>query len=583
MDFKSKLEKINKSLDKITFDNTGRYFRRTLKRLPDISHLRNIVLFSALASLAIMIMFTQRFSSLYTYLPQYPVYGGTYTEGVTGSIDQLNPLFAPLNPAQATADSLIFNGLTKKDGNMQTKPDLAEKWTISPDGKTYTFDLRKNVLWHDGAKFSADDVIFTINTIQNPDVRSPYLTTWKGVTVEKKGPYKVSFTLPNAYAPFISLTDTPIVPAHILESVPPRNIKISEFSVKPVGTGPYAFEDLKKIRDSEEVILASNQNYFVKRPYISKFILKTYPTVKDMVDGYTKREVEGIEKVPADQILSQRRLPGIHLYQVALPEYDALYFNVRTGLQKNIAVRQAISMAIDRAQLSDKAYQGNAAAIYGPILPGFPGNNNKLRIKADLAAAKKKLADDGYVAGKDGILAKEGKMASVRLLTSDDAQKSAEADYIAGVLKTLGIQAKVEKYALNALVQDHIRARDFDLLLISQNLGSDPDLYSFWNSTQSTDPGLNFSGFSDRRLDKYLEQARSIIDPVSRADRLKLAQQIIWDNAAAIFLVRPEYDYGVSNKVKGIKLVKIAEPKDRFWNVQDWYSVSTTDPLKAGK
>jgi peptide/nickel transport system substrate-binding protein len=583
MDFQSKLEKINNKLEKVTLDNTGKYFKRVLKRLPDISHLRNIVLFSALASLAIIIMFTQRFASLYDYLPQYPVYGGNYTEGVVGQIDQLNPLFAPLSPAQASVDTLIFSGLTKKDGNMKVIPDLAEKWTISPDGKTYTFQLRKDVKWHDGAKFTADDVVFTINTIQNPDVRSPYLATWKGVTVQKKNDYAVIFTLPNAYVPFLSLTDTPIVPLHMLNSVPPRNIKISEFSIKPIGTGPYTFSDLKKIRDSEEVILAANEDYYLKKPYIQKFVIKTYSSLRDLVDGYTKREVDGIEKVPSDQILSQKRLPGIHLYQVAVPEYDALYFNVKSTYPKNISIRQAISLVVDRSAISEKAYQGNATPIYAPVLPGFLGNNNKLRIKVDIAGANKKLADDGYVRGKDGILVKDGKKVTVRLLTSDDAQKTQEAEAIAAQLKVIGIDVKIEKYPMNALVQDHIRPRDFDLLLVSQNLGGEPDLYAFWNSTQATDPGLNFSGFSDRRLDKYLEQARSIADPTARAEKLKQAQQIIWDNSAAIFLVRPEYDYGVSNKIKGIKLVKISELKDRFWNVEDWYSVSTTDPLKAGR
>jgi peptide/nickel transport system substrate-binding protein len=582
MDFKSKIENLNKKIEKINPDNGRIYFRRLLKRLPDISHLRNIVLFTAIASLVIFVMFSQRFTALSNYLPQYPVYGGTYTEGVVGTVSQLNPLFTPVNSAETSATALIFSGLTKKNGNAQVVSDLAEKWEISPDGKTYTFHLRKNVEWHDGSKFSADDVVFTINTIQNPDVRSPYLDTWKGVTVEKKDANTVIFTLPNAYAPFLTLTDVPIVPAHILEKVPPRNIKIAEFSTQPVGTGPYMFTELKKIRTSEEVVMTANPTYFVKKPYIETVTIKTYGNQDELVNGYSKREVDGIERVPVDQVSSQKRLPEIHLYQVATPIYDVMFFNLRKGIQKNLAVRQAIALTIDRKELADTAYMGFATPLYTPIPPGFLGNKTGFKINKDVAAAKKKLADDGFAAGPDGILKKGNERASLRLLISDDTEKIKEANQIAKSLKEIGIEVKIEKYPLNALIQDRIRPRDYDMLLISQNLGADPDLYAFWSSTQSNDPGLNFSGFTDRRLDKYLEQARTFSDLKVRAEKYKQAAQIIWDNTPAVYLLRPEYDYGVSTKIKGINLIRLSEPKDRFWNIEDWFSVSTSDPSRAG-
>lgn len=582
MDFKSKIENLNKKIEGINPDTGRIYFRRLLKRIPDISHLRNIVLFTAIASLVILVMFGQRFSALSSYLPQYPVYGGAYTEGVVGTISQLNPLFSAVNSAETSATALIFSGLTKRNGSAQVIPDLAEKWEISPDGKNYTFHLRKNVKWHDGTPFSADDVIFTINTIQNPDVRSPYLDTWKGVAAAKKDSNTVVFTLPNAYSPFLTLTNVPIVPAHILQKVPARNIKISEFSTAPIGTGPYVFTELKKIRTSEEVILSSNPDYYKKQPYIDSFTIKTYGNVDELVSGYSKREVAGIEKVPTSEISSQRRLPDIRLYQAATGSYDVMFFNLRKGVQKNISLRQAIALSVNRKDLTQKAYDGYASFIYTPIPPGFLGSNSALKQNQDLAAAKKKLADDGFVAGADGILKKGTEKATLRLVTSDDTEKIIEAEEIQKTLKALGIEVKIERYPLNALIQNHIRPRDFDILLISQNLGADSDLYAFWSSTQATDPGLNFSGITDRRLDKLIEQARAITNPTTRAEKYKQALQIIWDNTAAVFLVRPEYDYGVSSKIKGISISKIAEPRDRFWNVEQWFANFTTDAQRAG-
>jgi peptide/nickel transport system substrate-binding protein len=373
-----------------------------------------------------------------------------------------------------------------------------------------------------------------------------------------------------------------ILPTHILEKVPPRNMKIAEFSTKPVGTGPYSFSALKKIRNSEEISLTANDNYFIKKPYIRNFVIKTYLESKDMIDGYAKREVDGIEKVSYDQIASQNKLPKIHLYQIATPESDILFFNLRQGTEQDLALRQAILMTVDRKTIATQAYHGYAVPIYSPILPGFSTIVSKLRQPVDLAGAKKKLSDAGYLAGSDGILKKGTTRVSLRLLTSDDSQKSVEAEAIATELKQIGVESKIEKYPLNALVQDHIRPRDFDMLLVSENLGSDPDLYPFWDSTQSADPGLNFSGYSDRKLDKLIEQARGTNDQTLRTQKYEAAEQIIWDNVPAIYLVRPEYEYGVTDQIYGVDLTRIAKPTERFWNVEQWFINTTTDKNLSG-
>jgi peptide/nickel transport system substrate-binding protein len=337
-----------------------------------------------------------------------------------------------------------------------------------------------------------------------------------------------------------------------------------------VGSGPFKFDTLKKVRESDELSLIPNDGYYGQRPYLKKVILKTYGDESKLVAGYNKKEILGMEKLPGQE-LSKKSLPNMNAYQMSVPEYDVIYFNTRTGLTKDKAIREAISLAIDRNALIDNVYSGEGFPIYGPLLPGFLGFDSKLKQAVNVEAAKAKLAGSGFVPSDDGIYKSGETRASVRLLYPDSPEKNLEAEIIRDFLKTAGIEARLEKYPIGALVQDHIRPRDFDLLLVAQNLGADSDLYPLWHSTGVNDPGLNFSGLSSRLLDKNLEQGRTSLDQNVRAEKYSAAAKLITDETPAVFLVWPNYIYGVSRDVKGIQNERLVDPNDRFWNITSWY------------
>lgn len=570
-DLKDKTAQGIEDVKNLHLSDVKKFYKRFLLRLPDISHLRNIVLFGAIATLLILFLFSQRFASLYAYLPKTPVSGGTYEEGVVGKIEQLNPLFSPTNSAEQAAVSLIFSGLTKKDGSRNTVSDLAEKWEISPDGKSYTFHLKSNVLWHDGQRLTSDDIVFTVNTVQNPDSRSPLLEVWKGVEASSPDENTVVFKLSQPFAPFIANTDLPILPRHMLEAVPARNLKVAEFNKKPIGTGPFKFEELMQIREYQELTLDKNEVYYEGEPYLSRLVIKTYENEAKMLEGYAKKEILGVEHLLLGESKQKQKLPNLKTYEVAIPEYDVLYFNLRKGLTKEKVIREAILLAVDRNKIREDVFAGEATVIYSPILPGYLGYNPKLKSAPNIASAKEKLAVAGFVPDADGILKKGDTRLSLNLYTTNDEQKTKEAESILEMLKMIGMEVKIEKMPMGALIQGHIRPRDFDMLLVSQNLGADPDLYPFWHSSQVNDPGLNFSGFSDRRVDKYLEMGRSNSDPKIRSEKYAAATDIIWGEVPAVFLVRPSWLYGVSRDVKGIIDYQLIDPKNRFWDIEKWY------------
>lgn len=584
MELKVKLDNTNhkwkrfkKFFAEADLSDINKYYKKILKRLPDISHLKNIVVFSGIATLIIFVLFAQRFSTLYEYLPTKPAYGGSYSEGTVGNIKQLNPLFSPTNPAEDSAVALLFSGLTKNIENRGVEGNLASNWEISKDKKTYTFKLKDNLAWHDGEKLDADDVYFTYKTIQNPDANSPRLATWKNVNVEILDEKTVSFTLPGPLASFIFLTDVPIVPEHILGKIPVSNLRASEFSTNPIGSGPYVFDELKTVKDSQEVHMIANESYHEGQPYIGEFAFKSYPNYGSLTSAYNKKDVKGIARLRPYDIDREDHLPNIKVKNLVIPEYDALFFNLASDFTKEKTLREAISLAIDKKSVIKEVYYGEAVVIHSAILPGYLGYNGELRQLYNLEKAQKKLAAAGYSLDGEKKLVKDGKVVTLRLVSVDEELKLKEANLLAKMIGELGINVNVESYPIKTYIEEMVRPRNYDLILATQNLGSDPDIYTFYHANMATDPGLNLSGIKIRQIDKYLEDARTSHDQKYREARYKDISKFINAETAATYLCWPSYLYGVSNDVKGVGSMKISNPKDRFWNVAKWYVEADRD------
>jgi len=578
MEFKLKINQVRESLEnrwtktkEVDFSDINKFHKKTLKRLPDISHLKSLVLFSGIASLLIFILFAQSFSSLYEHLPMKPVFGGTYKEGMVGEIKQLNPLYSPVNYVEDSVVSLIFSGLTKNISNRQVVGDLAESWVISGDKKTYTFTIRENIFWHDGERLDADDVRFTFEAIQNPDSNSPRLATWKDVVVSVLDERTVAFKLPSPYASFLSLADVPILPEHILREVPVGNFRTSEFSTNPVGSGPYIFSKIKNIRDMQEVHLLANRNYFLGSPYIEEVVLKSYPNYGSLVSAYNRKEIAGMGRVQPSSLNRDDQLPNIKLNNLIVPEYDVLYYNLVRGATTDKALREAISLSIDKMRIVEVVYQGEAIPIHSAILPGYLGYNETLRQPFDLVLAKEKLKDANYTLDGRGDLMKDGERVSVRLVVVDEGIKVRLANLLAEMIGELGIKVEVEIYPLKTYIEEMVRPRNFDLIIATQNLGSGSDIYTFYHANMATDPGLNLSGIKNRQIDKYLEIARTSHDKKIKEARYREISKLINNNVPATYLIWPGYLYGVSDKVKRENSIRISNPKDRFWNIKDWY------------
>ena len=212
------------------------------------------------------------FTTYFHFTKEAPDYGGKFTEGIVSEPRHINPLLSQANDTDRDLVLLIYSGLLEYNGEGKIIPDLAQSYEISSDGLNYTVYLKDSAYWHDGKRVTADDIIFTVQTAQNSDYGSPQRINWQGVEVEKVNDLAVMFKLQNKYAQFLNNLTVKILPKHIWQDIKPINFALSEFNLKPVGSGPYKFDRLKKDKNGrmQSYQLTVNKNFYGGQPFISE-------------------------------------------------------------------------------------------------------------------------------------------------------------------------------------------------------------------------------------------------------------------------------------------------------------------------
>ena len=335
------------------------------------------------------------------YLQVKPDFGGTYTEGVVGQPQFLNPILASASDSDLDITKLIYSGLLKYDENQELVLDLAENYEISEDQKNYTFYIKEGIKWHDGEEVTADDVVFTIQTIKNPEYQSPLKTSFSGVAIEKINDYTVKFTLTgDTFSPFLKENTTfGIIPEHIWQDIPPMSVTLSEYNLEPIGSGPYKFKEYKKDKKTSFINsykLSVFENYFDKKPYIEEITFRFYDEYPALISAYNKSEVEGISYLPSEEKKGLKK--NINEHTLKLPRYYAIFFNeAENNILVNTEIRKAIALSIDRQKIIDEVMQGQGMIIDSPILPGFLGHNPEVKkYEYNPERAKNILEEEGW-------------------------------------------------------------------------------------------------------------------------------------------------------------------------------------------
>lgn len=545
-----------------------------------------VLLFLAAIALFSGLMFISRL--YFSMTVPVPRIGASYTEGMVGDPHTINPIYASRD-TDRDISRLIFSGLLTYNGSGVTQPDLAERVDISPDGKTYTATLKKDLQWHDGEAITADDIVFTIHTIQNGQFRSPLRSNWQGVSVEKINDLTIRFSLRLPYAPFIENLTIGILPKHVWQNVSPEQAPLHEANLKPVGSGPYRFDKLKQNKDGSIswYQIVRNPFYYHSGPYIQKIIFQFFKNEDEMfatwrrgiIDGYG-----GVSPLHRTEINPDK----FFLLSLSMPRIFGVFFNPKHApLLEDINVRQAIAYAIDRNEIAQSQRQTKAIPIEGP-LPWLGGSDAALSYPYNPDHSRELLARSGWKdMNGDGILEKSDKKkikgkqmpssTTLRftLTTSDWPDLVQTATILQSQLKRVGIDLMIEKKPYQELESSIIRPRNFEMLLFGHVYGYEADPFAFWHSSQIKDPGLNITFFSDRKADKLLEEIRKTGDQKIRDKDYRDFSYIIVKNLPAVFLFSQDYLYVLPNDVQGVSPIKVSLPSDRFNEINQWYRSMT--------
>ena len=499
--------------------------------------------------------------------------GGVYVEGVIGNISTLNPLLAASEPEQAVS-RLLFSSLYNYDVTGALHTDLAESMTVKDD-KVYTIKLR-NAVWHDGKKLTAEDVVYTINLIKNPQVRSPLRVNWLDISARAIDDSTVEFMLPAVYAGFSHALTFPVIPKHILQSVSPSSMREADFSSNPVGSGPFA---VKRVQTSEStsstdvVRMEPNTKYYGAVSTLSRLELRAYGNESLLVKAVNSGEVSaasGLSLSAADNIKSKQYSTKHWLLNKGV----YLLMNNRSQTLQDARVRQALRYATDTSSI--RATVGdNVARLDTPILQSQIAQKLPAAPDYNLDKAKALLKEAGWTYNQGQWKGKDGRPLAVAVTTSSGRD---EYKKIVDVLKQqwskLGVDVQLREIdtssTTTSFVQSVLQPRDYDALLYELELGADPDVFAYWHSSQASASGYNFANYSNRTVDNDLVGGRSRTNSALRAAKyIQFVNQWLND-APAIGLYQSVGSYVLNNGAS------IVEPRGSLNTMNDRYADVTT-------
>ena len=502
-----------------------------------------------------------------------------YVEGVVGQPERINPLLAGLNETDAGIVALVFDGLTRIDGRGMPQPNLAERWDITADGLTYRFQLRADVFWHDGQRFDALDVAFTIALVQASAFRGdPSLAaTWAGIAVTVVDALTVEMVLPEISASFLTRAALGIVPEHRLAGLGSAAIFDAPFNRAPIGTGPLRVVELTTRR----ALLERHTTYHDGLPGLREFEFRFFRDRSALTAALARGELHGAllsasSDPEASATAEQQAVAAQPLIATtALDEggYTVLYLNNQRESLASAVLRQAIAAAIDVPTLLSTLPRNVAdiagAPGSGPILPGSwayaPGE------WPDPNTAPELFDIAGWIEGPTGQRSRNGFALTLELVTNTEPLREALAAEIAQRLTAFGIIVDVEAVPSAELVTRRLVPRNYEMAIFGWETGADPDPYGAWHTSQILAPGSNVAGYHDPLADALLEAGRTTLDEAERRQLYGAFTERFAEMAPSVVLHYPQRLYAHPRSLRGLSDGILFDRSDRFRSVYLWH------------
>jgi len=543
-------------------------------------------IFSFFVILAIFSAIALTIETSNLYKIEVPAIGGNLREGEIGLPRAINPVIA-VSDVDRDISALVYSGLTKyQDGSFVG--DLASSWTLSKDGLTYDFILKDNLHFQDNKPLTADDVVFTIQKIQDPVLKSPRQADWANVTVKQISASEIQFILKQPYSGFLSNTTIGIIPKHIWGTVNDDQFIFSQYNIQPIGSGPYKVDSISHdsggIPTSYSLIPWSG--YYNHHPYIGTVTFNFYTDENNALSALNAGYIDSLPSIDPSSAskLASNTAQGYTVLNSPLPRVFGVFFNQNQApILADPVIRNALDMATDRNSIINKVLYGYGVSTHSPIpaeLLSDIGLNlpSKFTDTPNVAGAQALLEKNGWIKNSSGIYEKKSakpKTASTTLSFDIYTANSPDLVATAKILKdqwaSIGIQIDVQVFEPSDLYQNIIRTRKYDALLFGEQIGKDRDLYAFWHSSQRNAPGLNVAMYANSKVDALLSDIRSTASTtVAMTDYTKL-DQLIRGDMPAIFLYSPDFIYAVPKTLSGVHLDSIVTPSDHWDSIAKWY------------
>ena len=501
--------------------------------------------------------------------------GEVYREGVAGTWQRVNPLFANTNDVDADLSGLVFSGLLRLGPDGRLLPDLADLPQVSDEGRTFTFKIRKDALWSDGQAVTSADVAFTIRVLTDRDFKGdPALAEgWLGVSVETPDQATVVIVLKQPSAPFLARNVTVgILPEHLLGMLSAAALFDAPFNALPVGSGPFKVASL----DSREARLVANGSYHLGMPLLPEIRLLFYPDYSSALRALEAGDVDGLmvrDSLSEAQVTNLTRLKGIKVERLTRSAYVILYLNnAQAAYFQDVRVRKALSLLVDRQQVVDRVFLGVAVASGSAVTPGsWAYADEYAGTGTNITEARRLLESAGWKSHPTtGILVKDGAEFRFTIRTDNDPVRMQIAGEIARQLEPFGIRATVASTTFSVLRRDFLQERRYEAAIAGWDQGADPDPYFGWHSSQMGSAGLNLANFEDTVSDELIAKGRTTNDIEVRKDAYRQFQEVWQETAPSVVVAYPGYLYAHKSSLKGISPSVLFTPSQRFHDIHKW-------------
>ncbi len=467
-----------------------------------------------------------------------PKEGGTFVVSMGVEPETYNPC-AQADDAAYVIIQNMFNKLAKINGDDKVIPDLAKDWEYSDDGKTLTFHLHENVKWHDGEKFSSEDVKWTFDTIlEEKGFASASLSDIEEIVCPDENTVEFKLKAPNSgLLGNIAWFGTYIMPKHIYEGT---DWLQNPANHNPIGTGPFKFVEHKK---GEKIIIEKNEDYWGDKPYLDKIVYTIIPDQDTAFQAWLNGETdESRNGVPFNEANRFDDDPDYVVKEKLWPNKLYINFNLREGNFANEKVRQAVAYGIDRDEIFTKALKGvgeKAEYFISPIYDWAINEDVKLP-ERDVEKARKLLEEAGYKEDENGMYFST----TMDLFPGfDDVAEVVKENF-----KEIGIDMSINVMDDPAYDEKVWFGHNYELTMIGGYQG--PDISAIGNRI-ATDGSMNIGGYSNPRVDELLKEGLVLTTEEERAPVYKEIQEILAKDLPVVFYSEKGAKIVVKSYVKG--------------------------------